>query len=120
MWAFKHTVRDIADIGLSICLSLLDNVSKADKSIANAFYQTYFLSLLQDIFFVLTDTSHKAGFKLQTQILAHMFGLVERNEITIPLFDPSLLQSNPNLNNSLFLRDFIVKILVGAFPNLLQ
>jgi exportin-1 len=61
IWAFKHTMRDIADTGLQICLELLNNVAEIDQNTANAFYQQYFLNLLQDVFFVLTDTDHKSG-----------------------------------------------------------
>jgi len=54
-------MRDIAEMGLGICSELLSNFTKAEPAIANAFFQAYFLNLLQDIFFVLTDTSHKNG-----------------------------------------------------------
>lgn len=61
VWGFKHTMRDIADIGLSICEELLYNISQTDPNIAGAFYQSYYLSILQDIFFVLMDRGHKSG-----------------------------------------------------------
>ncbi|CAG8519012.1 10877_t:CDS:10 [Acaulospora colombiana] len=61
VWAFKHTMRDIAETGLNICLELLNNISLQDTTTANLFYQQYFLNLLQDVFFVLTDTDHKSG-----------------------------------------------------------
>lgn len=61
VWGFKHTMRDIADIGLEICGELIDNVSRTDAAVAGAFYQSYYLSILQDIFFVLTDRDHKSG-----------------------------------------------------------
>jgi exportin-1 len=61
VWGFKHTMRDIADTGLQICGELVQNVSCTDPSIAGGFYQTYYLSILQDIFFVLTDRDHKSG-----------------------------------------------------------
>jgi len=117
VWAFKHTMRNIADIGLSICLELLTNFSKTDSNIANAFYQTYFLNILQDIFYVLTDTDHKAGFKLQCMVLAQMFHLVETNKISAPLFDPSQV-SNPNMSNSEFLKGYVTDLLRNAFPHL--
>lgn len=60
VWAFKHAERNISETGLNILLDLLRNVS-ADESLSNAFYQKYFLTLLQDIFFVLTDSFHKSG-----------------------------------------------------------
>lgn len=61
MWAFKHTMRDIADMGLSICLDVINNFANSDPITANQFYQAYFLNLLNDIFFVLTDNNHKSG-----------------------------------------------------------
>ena len=61
MWAIKHTHRDIADTGLLMLLQLLQNMVEADSSISVVFYRTYFLSLMQDIFYVLTDSDHKAG-----------------------------------------------------------
>jgi exportin-1 len=54
-------MRDIADIGLNICEELIVNISQTDPTIAGAFYQSYYLSILQDIFFVLTDRDHKSG-----------------------------------------------------------
>ncbi|RCH87432.1 Karyopherin transporter, partial [Rhizopus stolonifer] len=60
VWGFKHTMRDIADIGLEICGELIDNISRTDAAVAGAFYQSYFLNILQDIFFVLTDRDHKS------------------------------------------------------------
>ena len=60
VWAFKHTIRDVAEAGLNICIDLLKNINGSESSIANAFYQSYFISLLQDIFYVLTDADHKS------------------------------------------------------------
>lgn len=42
----------------------------------NQFYQTYFLTIEQEIFAVLTDTFHKPGFKLHVLVLQHLFCLV--------------------------------------------
>jgi len=61
VWAFKHTMRDIADQGLTICLEIINNFAKSSPIIANQFYQAYFLNLLNDVFFVLTDNNHKSG-----------------------------------------------------------
>jgi exportin-1 len=61
VWGFKHTMREIADLGLQICLELLGNFSKTDVDTASEFYRRYYLSILQDVFFVLTDTDHKSG-----------------------------------------------------------
>ena len=42
----------------------------------NQFHRTYFLTIEQEIFAVLTDTFHKPGFKLHVLILQHLFCLV--------------------------------------------
>jgi exportin-1 len=61
VWGFKHTMRDISDLGLTICLELITNFTRTDPAIMNSFFQTYYLSILQDIFFVLTNSFHKSG-----------------------------------------------------------
>ncbi|KAF9127184.1 Karyopherin transporter [Mortierella sp. 14UC] len=119
VWAFKHTMRDIADTGLTICLDMINNFTASDPVIAQAFYQNYFLNLLNDVFYVLTDNNHKSGFKLQSQVLARMFFLVETGAVQAPLFTPAQAQemNDPNLNNASFLRNYMVNLLQNAFPH---
>jgi hypothetical protein len=97
MWAFKHTERNISELGLSILKELLLNIRArtvqmqplpatrapwparsscvvlterapdavaacADGTeIAQSFYQQFFISVLRDVFAVLTDTLHKVS-----------------------------------------------------------
>jgi exportin-1 len=116
VWSFKHTMREIGEVGLSVCVDLLANLSNCDKQLANQFYRDYYVSLLQDIFFVLTSTSHKAGFRLQSIILLELLRLVESNTITIPLYDPQVVLNQPS--NQEFLSKFIGDMLQAAFPHL--
>ena len=104
-------------MGLTICLDLITNFSRSDPSISNVFFKTYFVSILQDIFFVLTSSSHKAGFKLQSSILMNIFGLVESGAISVPLYDPATV-ANPNMSNVEYLHNYISGLLQGAFPHL--
>lgn len=60
IWAFKHTMRNVADTGLQILYQMLQNVEQHEAA-AQSFYQTYFTDILQHIFSVVTDTSHTAG-----------------------------------------------------------
>lgn len=99
-----------------VCLEVVNNFADANSVVANAFFQQYFLSIVQDIFFVLTDTDHKSGFKLQSVLLARMFQLVEQNTIQTPLFDPTQVP-DPNITNSLFLREYCANLLKTAFPH---
>ncbi|KAG1803568.1 CRM1 C terminal-domain-containing protein [Suillus plorans] len=116
IWAIKHTMRDIADTGLNLCLEVVNNFAGAETAVSNAYFQQYFLSIVQDIFFVLTDTDHKSGFKLQSLLLARMFQLVETNQIQAPLFDPAQM-ADPTVSNSVFLKEYCANLLKTAFPH---
>ncbi|KAG2700898.1 hypothetical protein I3760_06G018800 [Carya illinoinensis] len=74
IWAFRHTERNIAETGLNLLLEMLKNFQSSE--FCNQFYRTYFLSIEQEIFAVLTDTFHKPGFKLHVLVLQHLFCLV--------------------------------------------
>ncbi|KAI9209722.1 CRM1 C terminal-domain-containing protein [Polychytrium aggregatum] len=115
-WAFKHTMRDISETGLTIMLELLLNFAKTDKAISNAFFQSYYINIMQDVFFVLTNTMHKSGFKTQTLILMNMFQFVDTNVITAPLFNPAQV-ANPNMTNQEFVSEFVSNLLQGAFTH---
>jgi len=60
IWALKHTMRHVADTGLSILYQLLQNVAQVNTA-AQSFYQTYYIDVLQHLFSVVTDSSHTAG-----------------------------------------------------------
>mmetsp|Transcript_55895 Transcript_55895/g.118874 ORF Transcript_55895/g.118874 Transcript_55895/m.118874 type:complete len:1093 (-) Transcript_55895:163-3441(-) len=115
VWAMKHTERNIADTGLNILDELLQNVGKT-PNIAQGFYQQYLLALIQDVFAVMTDRLHKSGFKMHSTLLRYMFHLVQMNQVTVPLFDPS--SAPPGQSNPSFLRDHISNLLIQSFPNL--
>jgi exportin-1 len=100
-----------------VCLEVVNNFANAgEPSVSNAFFQQYYLSIVQDVFFVLTDTDHKSGFKLQSALLARMFQLVELNAIQTPLFDPSQV-SDPSATNAMFLKEYTANLLKNAFPH---
>lgn len=115
VWAMKHTERNIADTGLEILHELLLNVGRT-PNVAQGFYQQFLLSLIQDVFAVLTDRLHKSGFKMHATLLRHMFHLVQMNQVTVPLFDPATAPAGQT--NPVFLRDHISNLLITSFPNL--
>jgi len=110
IWAFKHTMRNVANIGLNILYQLLQNISQVDGA-AQQFYQLYFTDILQHVFSVVTDTSHTAGMTMHASILAYMFSLVENNKITIKL-------SQNEQNNLLFVQQYVANLLKTAFSHL--
>lgn len=101
--------------GLEILHDLLINVGQT-PNVAQAFYQQYLLSLIQDVFAVMTDRLHKSGFKMHATLLRVMFHLVQQNQVTVPLFDPA--QQPAGTTNPTFLRQHISNLLLTSFPNL--
>ncbi|XP_042053265.1 protein EXPORTIN 1A-like [Salvia splendens] len=115
IWAFRHTERNIAETGLNLLLEMLQNFQGSE--FCNQFHRTYFLTIEQEIFAVLTDTFHKPGFKLHVLVLQHLFSLVESAALTEPIWDTATV-SYPYANNGIFVREYTVKLLSSSFPNM--
>lgn len=113
IWAFKHTMRDVAEIGLEILLKLLQNIREHEEA-AQAFYQAYYIEIMQHVFAVVTDTSHISGLTYHSQILAHMFALLESNKINVPLA-PQVLNPSQNIE---FVQQHVFNLMKTAYPHL--
>lgn len=120
IWAFKHTMRNVADTGLQVLFQLLQNVS-GHPDAAQSFYKTYYTDILQHMFSVVTDTSHTAGLTMHATILAYMFSLVENGKITVVL-DPSnntpAMPPQVTQGNVKYVQDFVANLLRTAFSHL--
>lgn len=103
----------------SITVELIDNIVAAGPDTSNGFFQAYFLSILENCFYILTDADHKSGFKSTSITLARLFKLVESGDIQAPLYDPSAMQ-DPSMNNSKFVATYCADLLKRAFPHLQQ
>ncbi|KAG8487173.1 hypothetical protein CXB51_020831 [Gossypium anomalum] len=115
VWAFRHTERNIAETGLNLLLEMLKNFQASE--FCNQFFRTYFLTIEQEIFAVLTDTFHKPGFKLHVLILQQLFCLVESSLLTEPLWDAAAVPYQYP-NNGMFVREYTIKLLSTSFPNM--
>ena len=115
IWAFKHTMRNVADTGLQILQKLLENIGKHEPSM-QSFYQTYYTDILQHLFSIVTDTSHTAGLTMQASILAYMFQIVENGKINVPL-NPTAQAAN-NQSNLEYVQEFVANLLRTAFSHL--
>ncbi|KAF5285642.1 hypothetical protein FQA39_LY16548 [Lamprigera yunnana] len=109
IWAFKHTMRNVADTGLQILQKLLQNIDQHEQA-APSFYQTYLTDILQHVFSVVADTSHTAGLSMHATILAYIFSLVESGRINCQL--------GPGTDNVLYIQEFVATLLSAAFPHL--
>ncbi|KAI0163195.1 CRM1 C terminal-domain-containing protein [Pestalotiopsis sp. NC0098] len=121
MWASKHDNRDVEGAGLNMCLELVNNIAeKTDDPTKNAFFQQFFTPILQDVFFVLTDPDHKAGFKTQSMLLMKLFNYVLPAEGGTPKIQGPVYtdQAPSGTSNREFLANFVGNLLRNAFPNL--
>jgi exportin-1 len=122
LWASKHDNRDVETAGLNMCLELINNIAeKTDAQTSNAFFNQFFITILQDVFFVLTDQDHKAGFKTQSMLLMRMFNFVSPADgsppkIQGPIYQPD--QAQAGMGNREFLSGFVSNLLQNAFSNL--
>ncbi|XP_054812006.1 protein EXPORTIN 1A isoform X2 [Prosopis cineraria] len=115
IWAFRHTERNIAETGLNLLLEMLKKFQASE--FCNQFYRTYFLTIEQEIFAVLTDTFHKPGFKLHVLVLQHLFCLLESGVLTEPIWDVAT-NPYPYPSNAAFVRECTIKLLSTSFPNM--
>jgi exportin-1 len=117
VWGFKHPTTNIAECSMYILLELWKNITSTQET-AQAFAQGFLLSLLQELFVVLTDTFHKAAFKLHATMLMSMIDAVESGQVSSPLWNPA---THPNINsNQAFLREHLFQMLARSFSNLNQ
>lgn len=121
-WAFKHDNRDVESAGLNMCLELINNIAdKTDVATANAFFQRFFVTILQDVLFVVTDSDHKAGFKTQSILLMKLFGFIHPADGTQPKIQGPIYtadQAQAGTSNREFLSNSVATLLQNAFPNL--
>ncbi|POR31722.1 Exportin-1 [Tolypocladium paradoxum] len=121
-WAFKHDNRDVEAAGLNMCLELINNIAdKTDVATANAFFQRFFVTILQDVLFVVTDSDHKAGFKTQSMLVMKLFYFIHpadgtQPKIQGPIYMPD--QAQAGTSNREFLGNSVATLLRNAFPNL--
>ncbi|KAJ5131704.1 Exportin-1 [Penicillium atrosanguineum] len=116
MWASKHDNREVENTGLTMCLELMNNMAETDVNTSSIFFRQFYIPILQDVFFVLTDSDHKAGFKSQAMLLSRMFYFIEAGKIQEPIYTPDQAPAGPS--NKEFLQEYIANLLQNAFKNL--
>lgn len=120
LWALKHNNREVENTGLTLEIELLDNIERLGPSneFALGFYRNYYFPIISDVFYVLTDADHKAGFRLQAQLLSKMIELVCENKIAGPIYEAGAAPEGTA--NNIYLKDYLGNMLMQAFPQLQQ
>ena len=109
IWAVKHYQTELADIGLDTMNELLSKVV-SNKEVSNVFFGKFYMSILEDTFFVLTDSLHKSGFYKQALIIMKLIAVVENEMIDINL-------SSDYDSTKQFVIDYLANALVTQFSN---
>lgn len=120
LWGAKHAHRDVSDLALS---TLHAFVVKAATSplMSPIFCREHYMRVLNDAFAILTDADHKAGFKWQASLLAHLFHLVQAGLLSTSInnISESIETSNdPLIVNRTTLHSHMMRLLPAAFPHL--
>lgn len=110
LWAIKHQEPGIAEIGLNTLVSLILNLGNSKEAL-NQFFVVYLMQICKDIFVVLTDSLHKSGFKLQTEILKRLVLAIEAKEVVT-----SISAECPD--NKTYVMGFLVSALTTSYPNI--
>lgn len=109
IWAVKHYQIQLAEIGLETMNELLSKVV-LNEEIANVFFQNFYMSIMQDTFFVLTDSLHKSGFYKQALIIMKLIAIVENNMF-------SSILSDKYTSNKVFVLEYLSDTLIKLFTN---
>ncbi|GMR57997.1 hypothetical protein PMAYCL1PPCAC_28192, partial [Pristionchus mayeri] len=114
VWAFQHSMRNVAEMGLDILKDMLTKVALLPPEQAQPFYKNHYVQLLQHVLAVVADSNQVqvAGMTYFAEIMCLMFRALETS-ITVPL-NPT----NPNQANIDFISDHIGNIFVQHFTNL--
>ena len=109
LWAIKHYQIELAEIGLDTMNELLSKVV-SNQSIANVFFQNFYMVILQDAFYVLTDSLHKSGFYKQALIIMKMIAVVENQ-----MFEGKLSENYSS--NKEYVIEFLSDVMVKLYTN---
>ena len=110
IWAIKHDLPTIYEIGLGTLVCILKCLSE-NHMFAEQFYKHYYVSILADTLFVLTDGLHSNGFSLQCRILYIL--LTELSKLSIPIIPDS-----QGMDNKTAVFEYMVNTLANNFRNL--
>eukprot|EP00040_Diaphanoeca_grandis_P010671 m.54674 g.54674 ORF g.54674 m.54674 type:complete len:1076 (+) comp21955_c0_seq1:406-3633(+) len=112
VWGLQHPIRHVAETSLRCMKVMLDNVARQPQ-FAQTFYSKFYLSIMEHLFQVMTDSVHYGELELHAVILADLFAILEAGDITAPLNT-----AVPTMPNQQFVLQFIGGKLKEAFPHL--
>ena len=110
IWAIKHDLSTIYEIGLSTLVCIL-NCLADNPTFSEQFYKHYYINILADTLFVLTDGLHSNGFNLQCEIIQIL--LTELSRLSI-----QVIPGSQGMDNKSAVFEYMVNTLANKFSNL--
>lgn len=118
-WAMKHTNREIESLGIDSALIMLSNIDThyRDTNIFKVFFQEYYLSLINETFYILTEPDHKSTFTEQSMLLTKLINLSFNDDISVSIYEKinGIAQDTTNKD---YLMQYMAKLLLSEFDNL--
>ena len=116
-WSFKHHNHEVEETGLQIGVDLIRNVDcLTDYPWQSSFYQTYYLTFVNEILFAITDLDHTSVFAKQALLFRNLLVLVYENRIPVPIIEGNNLPDN--FSNTAYLNEYITNLLTNSFSTL--
>ena len=120
-WAIKHPHRQVSALGLEVLSSIITKFNVSSQENCNQFHKCFYITILQDLLFVMSDSEHRAGkiyFFLEldevSMVLCLLFYTMTSGKITISLSG----SENDGSSNQQFINTLALKVLASAFPHL--
>ena len=107
IWAIKHELGSIYEIGLETMNAILESVNQ-NLDFAEMFYKFYYQPILSDVLFVLLDGLHTNGFNKQCKTLYILINVL--NTVRQPLFE--------HADNKMATYNYMLELMTTNFPNL--
>eukprot|EP00954_Amorphochlora_amoebiformis_P013838 1085977-Amorphochlora_amoeboformis.AAC.1 len=113
IWSINHLDKTIMEIGLNTLIEMCNHFEGSQA--AAQFYMSYYIILLKEILKVLSDTFHKPGFRLHSQILRRLFSIVQAGVIPGPLWTQGNFP-----NNVQYVKQVVLQLIGNSFKNITE
>lgn len=118
-WAIKHTNREVESLGIDNALIMISNIDTRyrNTNIFKVFFQKYYLPLINETFYILTEADHKSTFTEQSLLLMRLINLSFDDNASVSIFEK--INGIPqNITNKDHLMQYMTNLLLSEFDTL--
>ena len=111
LWATKHSSSEISSTGVETLHDFLHQVAVCN--LARSFYVAYYITILTEIFVILTDTMHTSDFHGHVRIIHLLLQIAS----TAPQIAPDQCSGSKSL---LYVQEYLRHVISNAYTNLTE